>query len=426
VSDTAARAVASAPPAVRARVVAAAMRFVSRQLARRAHLDDVGPRTPLPEVVRHARRVLVVALAEAGDMVLLSPFLTELRRRATTARITLVCLPAVRGLFESSADVDEVMAYDAAAPRVLRPLVLPRRAREFATRRLVDGFDVAIVPRWDSDQHLAAAVAAFSRSRRRVWHSEQSTARKRTLNAGFDALFTDVVTSSGVKHEVERHLDMLRALGATAPPTELRIALTDDDRHRASEALSAVPRDVPLVALGIGAAHPKRRWPVSRFAEVGAALRRERRALLVVVGGPHDVGAQAELLAMLGPDAIGLAGRLTLRESAAAIARCQLFIGCDSAPMHLAAATGVPCVEVSCHPLGADPLHNNAPERFAPWGVPSVVVRPAVATPPCASSCDAAAAHCILSIAPATVVEAAGSLLGRSAAAGVDAVSERR
>jgi ADP-heptose:LPS heptosyltransferase len=387
------------------------MRLLARWLALRGSVSSKRHHAPLPVVVREARAILVIALAEAGDMVLLSVFLGELRRLAPSARITLVCPRGVRGLLETSSDVDEVIEYDVAMPRLLRPLKLPARAHAFVRRWHLDQFDVAIVPRWDSDQHLAAAIAVFSRAARRVWHSEHSTVRKATLNAGFDGLFTDVVRSSGVKHEVERHLDMLRAMGATSPPTELRLFLSTDDRKRAANELTAIGEGRPLVALGIGAAHPKRRWPILRFAEVGRVLQQDYGAHIVVVGGPADVDAQKELLQHLGPAATGVAGALTLRESAAVLERCRLYVGNDSAPMHLAAAGGIPCVEISCHPDGGDPLHNNAPERFAPWGVESVVVRPDAAVPPCTSSCAATVPHCILAITPAKVLDAARSLL---------------
>jgi len=395
------------------------MQLLARWLALHSSAPVMPAEPPLPVAVQGAREILVVALAEAGDMVLLSVFLRGLRRLAPTARVTLVCLPGVINLLESSADVDEVIAYDAAMPRLLRPLLLPRRARAFVRRHHLDRFDLAIVPRWDSDQHLAAAIAVYSRAPRRVWHSEHSTARKATLNAGFDALFTDVVRSSGVKHEVERHVDMLSALGATSPTTELTLALRDDDRRRAASSLAAIGEGALLVAFGIGAAHPKRRWPVSDFADVGRVLQRDHGAHIVIVGGPSDVEGQQELLRELEPDATALAGLLTLRESAAVLERCRLFIGNDSAPMHLAAATGISCVEISCHPGGGDPQHNNAPERFGPWGVPAVIIRPDAAVPPCTSSCAASAPHCILAVTPAMVQQAASSLLrGLSVPAG--------
>lgn len=391
------------------------MRLLARRMSRQAAAPAADPDEPLPVAVSRARAILVVALAEAGDMVLLSPFLRGLRRLAPAARVTLVCLSGARSLFDGSADVDEVLAYDAAVSRLRRPIVLPRRARVFARQHLDGRFDLAIVPRWDTDQYLASAVALFSRARRRVAHSEHANARKRTLNAGFDRLFTDVVSSHGTAHEVERHLEMLRALGSASPSADLGLSLRDEERRRAVDIVSNVDARTPLVAFGIGAAHAKRRWPIARFAEVGRTLQREYAAHVVIVGGPTDVAAQDQLLGELGPAATGLAGRLSYRESAAVLERCRLFIGNDSAPMHLAAASGVACVEVSCHPEGGDPLHNNAPERFAPWGVPSKVVRPAAARPPCSASCEADAAHCILGVTSTMVLEAARALLRHTA-----------
>jgi hypothetical protein len=231
------------------------------------------------------------------------------------------------------------------------------------------------------------------------------------LNAGFDELYTDVVSSYGVAHEVERHLTMLHELGAVAPPSELRLALSDEDRRKAWDVLPDIEDGSSFIAVGIGAADPKRRWSLAGFAEVGRALRRDFGARLVIVGGPSDVDAQETLLREWGAEAIGLAGRLTLRQSAAVLERCRLYIGCDSAPMHLAAAAGAACVEISCHPLGGDPMHNNAPERFAPWRVAHEVLRPPAAVAPCSSSCAASAPHCILMVTPAMVLDAAARLL---------------
>lgn len=387
------------------------MRAVAWRLRRHIASPTPVAAPPLKLAVAEAREVLVVALAEPGDMVLLSPFVRELRRLAPAARVTLVTLPACAILYESSEDVDEVIPYPARVSRLLRPLVLPRRARSFAINRLRRPFDVAIVPRWDTDHHLATAVAVYSDAPRRVGHSEHATPRKQVLNAGFDSLFTDVVSSTGVAHEVDRHLAMLRMLGAEPSTDALELALTAADRQRAANELSHVPSERILVTLGVGAAHPKRRWPVSRFAEVGRFLQGAFGAHIVVVGGPDDVESQRELLRALGSGATGLAGRLTLRESGAVLERSTLFIGNDSAPLQLAAAAGVPCVEISCHPAHGDPLHHNAPERFGPWRVPSAVVRPPAAVPPCTRCCSAKHPHCILEVSSDMVTRAAAALL---------------
>lgn len=64
----------------------------------------------------------------------------------------------------------------------------------------------------------------------------------------------------------------------------------------------------------------------------------------------------APLLAAL-PEAIDLAGTLTLPEAAACLARSALYVGNDSGLMHLAAATGVPTLGL----FGPTPAAEYAP-----------------------------------------------------------------
>jgi len=352
--------------------------------------------------VADARSILVVALAEIGDAVLLSPFLRELRRLAPRAHITLVHRPVASSLYARCPFVNRTVTYEPRVARVLRPLVLPLRSRRFV-RQVLDGppFDVAIVPRWDTDHYFATAIAFWSGAARRVGYSEHVNARKANLNAGFDALLTDAVPSGTALHEVERHLALLRYMGATPSAGPLELWLDEADERNVDEQLSrsGVAEGAACIAMLIGAADPKRRWPAERFTAVAAGLlRRYPDAHVLIIGGSEDVAAQSVVLEALPTRVVPLAGRLTLRESAAALSRCVAAVGNDSGALHLAAAARVPCVEISCHPATGDVLHNNAPERFGPWGVPSMIMRPAAPIPPCSAACTMHAPHCILGV----------------------------
>ena len=65
---------------------------------------------------------------------------------------------------------------------------------------------------------------------------------------------------------------------------------------------------------------------------------------LVFIGSADEFDRSADLAAVWPGRTLNLCGRLAPRESAAAMQRAVLFVGHDSGPMHLAAATGVPCV----------------------------------------------------------------------------------
>jgi len=420
---------------VRAVLVRTGMRSVVGLMRLAKRMSGPGRAAPTgatETAVADARRILVVALAEIGDAVLLSPFLRELRRLAPRAHITLVHRAVASSLYAHCPYVDRTAAYEPRVTRVLRPLVLPLRSWRFV-RRVFDGsgFDVAIVPRWDTDHYFATAVAFWSGAARRVGYSEHVSARKANLNAGFDGLLTDAVPSGTALHEVERHFALLRHLGATPSAVPLELWVDDADERKVDEEFSrcGVAEGSPRIAMLIGAADPKRRWPAERFTALATALlRRYADAHVLIIGGSEDVAAQSVVLEALPTRVVPLAGRLTLRESAAALGRCVVAVGNDSGALHLAAAAGVPCVEISCHPANGDVLHNNAPERFGPWGVPSAILRPAAPIPPCSTACTMHAPHCILGVEVDEAVAAVVDLVERAwqSEGGREAVSMRR
>jgi heptosyltransferase-3 len=62
---------------------------------------------------------------------------------------------------------------------------------------------------------------------------------------------------------------------------------------------------------------------------------------------------------------VDLAGQLSLRELAALTARARLFVGVDSAPMHIAAAMGTPVVAL---------FGPSGDLEWGPWGVAHRIV----------------------------------------------------
>jgi heptosyltransferase-2 len=374
--------------------------------------------------LKSARAILVVRLGEIGDTVLATPFLREIRRNAPAAWIALVVGPQVVNLVELSPYVDELLTFDWRVSGQEPELERHSRAIYLAATRLWGRrFDFALLPRWDVDYYHATYLAYFSGASRRVGYSEHVFQRKQHLNAGLDRLLTDVIDHRGAKHEVERNLDVLRFLGANVSDDRLEMWLDNGDRSFAREVCAGggVGPHGLVIAFAPGAGALKRRWPIERFVELGRALVREYDARLVAVGGPEDRQLGGQLQSALGPAIIDLAGRTTLRETAAVLERCRLAVASDSAPMHLAAAVGTAVVEISCHPRAGDTEHANSPVRLHPWGVPHVVVQPEHATDPCRDSCESSEPHCILGVETGKVWAAARSLLAAGARVGTAA-----
>jgi lipopolysaccharide heptosyltransferase II len=356
------------------------------------------------------RNILVVACDQIGDAVLLSPFLRELRRN-TPATITLVVKPAAANLVERCPYVDEVLTFNPSSSRYWWPVESYSRSRQFAQDHLASrNFDLSILPRWDADWGCASFVCYFSGARRRLGYSETVTTEKQHINRGYDRLLTDILSDDRSRHEVEHHLDVLRYLGISPESNLLEIWTTPEDEAHADALIAShgVSPEEPLVSLGIGAGQSKRLWPIERFREIARWLE-QNGFRVIVVGAPHE----SQLGNALQPGVVNTAGHTTLRQMAALIKRCRLHLGNDSGPMHIAAAAGVPVIEISAHPLTGDPLHPNSPLRFHPWTSSYRVLQPANPEPPCGDGCQAREAHCISRISTEEVKQAVREQLSK-------------
>jgi ADP-heptose:LPS heptosyltransferase len=100
-----------------------------------------------------------------------------------------------------------------------------------------------------------------------------------------------------------------------------------------------------IVAISIGGKVESKDWGNENWATLLRLMAAQYSSLaLLLVGSADESDRSAKIAAAWPGHALNLCGRLTPRESAAAIKRALLFIGHDSGPMHLAAVTGVPCV----------------------------------------------------------------------------------
>jgi len=358
------------------------------------------------------RSILVVKLDEAGDFVMATPFLRALRAAAPQARILLAVREAVADLALTCRWVDGVIA-----PRPTEGGgidfrgITPGGLKLFAECYRA-GFDLALVPRYDFDRHGATTLAANSRAKLVAGFSERVTPWKADGNQGFDRAYGLALSPPPGRHEVEQNAALLEALGAGADPGPLELTLTVEDRGEARRllGLGGGPGDGngdgrPLIAVAPGAASPRREYPAERLAAVVAAVAGALDARVALLGTAAERPAAAAVAAALPGRTVDLTGTTPLRVAAAAMAEAALAITMDSAPAHLAAAAGVPVAVFSCHPIGGDPNHYHAPERFRPWTggreERALVLRPAAAVPPCTVSCLAADAHCIAAIDPA-------------------------
>lgn len=322
------------------------------------------------------KNVLVLKTDEIGDFVLASAFLRELRLMLPNAKITLVVNATTYNLAELCPYVNEIIIYNQDVSRYIRPFILPWRAFKLGYCTLKQkNFDIALIPRWDADCYYTAYLAYFSCAKRRVGFSENVSSWKQVMNKGFDLMFTEVLHDEQPKHEVDRCLDLIRYLGGSPSSDALELWTNSIDDNFAECLLTNISTKI-LVAFCPGAGVVNRQWPSDSFVELGHWLKKHYDLSFIIIGGLNDKILGKNIGAELKQETIDLTGITTLRQTIALLKRCDLYVGSDTGAMHIAAAAGVPIVEISCFPVDGPNWHLNSPLRFGPWKVTHKISQP--------------------------------------------------
>lgn len=294
--------------------------------------------------VHSAPRILVVRRDNIGDLVCTTPLFEALRVRLPDAWLGALVNTYNAEVLARNPAISAVFAYEKLKHRegsLFSNLVARMRlSRELRARRL----DYVLVP---APTPRALGLAARLNARR-VIAGEASGADGR--------------------HEVERTFSLGRSLGVQAEPGPLRVYPNPDVCARLAMQLGTGP----FVAVHISARRAAQRWPLERFVELIAELRRQCRVLLLWAPGaendprhPGDDLAAKRIASMTNAIAVPTPNLQTL---IAVLSLADGVICPDGGAMHLAAALGKPVVAL---------FGDSSAERWRPWRVSHHVVQPA-------------------------------------------------
>jgi heptosyltransferase III len=197
-------------------------------------------------------------------------------------------------------------------------------------------------------------------------------------------------------------LDALAAENVPLPPTaRADLLITAEESAKAREWLEQhCGKDFEtkkLIGVAPASKWESKVWAEERFEKVVAELIARKNVFPVVFGGNEEREKGRRLLARWGTGA-NAAGALDIRQAAAALAHCRLFLGNDTGTMHLAAAVGTPCVGIFAA--------IDWPGRWEPWGGPMhTVFRAEVECEGCHLSVCPRKNKCLDLIGPEAVLE---------------------
>jgi ADP-heptose:LPS heptosyltransferase len=291
------------------------------------------------------KSILVVKLDHIGDFITSLPAIRRLKAAFPGSRLTALIAPASAAIASVEPAIDECIPFEFFFERSeLGEKELSQIELDELTARLAPyRFDIAV----DLRKHLSTRHLLLCAGAR--------------VLAGYDSLdnfpWLDVVLEwDGDKalqrkrsHIVDDLVNLVAAIDEACEPDRRLF-----EPRPAAMTIEELPEHVrhlfarPVVAIHPGSGNVMRQWPEKHIPPLIDLLVEQNDVSVLLVGGRDDQQKAASIIGQVArADRIAsVAGQMPLRDLPRLLAACSLFIGGNSGPKHIAAASGVPTIGI--------------------------------------------------------------------------------
>ena len=285
--------------------------------------------------------VLLVRTDVIGDFTLWLDAARELRELYTEQKITLVCN-------EIYVELARTQPYfNAVIPLNRRKFIIrPFYRLQFLARIRRSNYRIAIHPVFSREflygDSIVRLSGAFERLASRGDYSNIRKLEKRISDKWYTRLLP---ADSRPLMELIRNAEFLRALGRSDFKADIS-RLHYDRSITVDSLINDIEAAEEYYILFPGAGADTRRWPLESFARLANLLSETYKIPGIICGARGDTKLALELIQLANPGIrlYDLTGKTSLTELAALIANARINIANETGAVHIAAATGAPCL----------------------------------------------------------------------------------
>lgn len=300
-----------------------------------------------------SERILLIRLSSLGDIVLTTPAIRAVRAHFPDAYIAMLVAKQSAEILRENPHLNEIITFDRLAKNKDTGEML-RIIRLLRERKFTLAIDL-------QRKFRTEMLMYFSGAAERIGKGRFSTVR---------------VHEQITKHATAHYFELLHAAEIPAEDQRLEVFLAESERLDAAQLFDTAGVNAGELKVGFfpGAGWKLREWMPDRFAAIGDKLVERFNADVLIFGGPKETELVETVAGLMKARAIPFAGNLQIRQLAACIEKCDLFLTNDTGPMHIAAGVGTPTISL----FGPG---NHI--RFQPLGDLNQTIRHAVPCSPC-------------------------------------------
>jgi len=290
-------------------------------------------------------KILLIKFRNIGDVLLITPLVSNLKSYYRDALIDVAVNHGTESMITLNPEVNKVIIYDRELALKSSQFIKIWKEIKFFFSFRKEGYDL-VINLTEGDR--GSVVSWFTKAPIRIGFSN---------NSFFRHIYTHFLPKQELRHVVESNIDPLRVLNIPIKNKKVEIFWDKEDESFVEKELTEINEFIHI--------HPVSRWIFKCIADNTMAqiidyceIELGSKVLLTASPEKFELDKITSILNNCKSKPVNLAGKFSLNQIAALNKKAKLFIGVDTAIMHISASNNTP-VFAFFGPSGAN--------HWGPW-----------------------------------------------------------
>ncbi len=276
-------------------------------------------------------KILVISIAGIGDSLIATPLIEELRNNFPKAELDVfVMWEQAKKILENNPNINNIFQFNLIYRGYIKSLMYCLKLRR-------KKYDISFNTHPQSKIQYRM-IARLIGAKKRLSHIYD--------NGGFlDKLLVNKTIKQDYSiSSIDNNLNLLKLISIKPVLKEqnYKIFLSKNDEKKAEEFIKKNKLRGKLIGIHVGSGTTKnmelKRWPLENYMDLIKMLLRNKKIKILLFGGPDEEAENRRIIDEIKDKRVILVETDNIRESAAIIKKCYLFLSVDNVLMHVASA----------------------------------------------------------------------------------------